>query len=72
MLARRLVGATGWLRGQADTGGLPIGYFGASTGAGAALVAAASRPDAVGAVVSRGGRPDLAARPCRTCRGPRC
>ena len=42
------------------TAGLPVGYFGASTGAGAALVAAAERPDAVGAVVSRGGRPDLA------------
>ena len=60
MLARRLVGATDWLRQDSRTRDLPIGYFGASTGAGAALVAAAERPDAVGAVVSRGGRPDLA------------
>ena len=60
LLAGRLVGATRWLRAQAEVGGLPVGYFGASTGAGAALVAAA-RPDAdVAAVVSRGGRPDLA------------
>lgn len=60
LLARRLVGATGWLRDEPDTRNLNIGYFGASTGAGAALVAAAERPDEVGAVVSRGGRPDLA------------
>ena len=60
MLAERLVGATEWLLQHPGTGHLDIGYFGASTGAGAALVAAAERPDAVGAVVSRGGRPDLA------------
>ncbi|HEX6540417.1 MAG TPA: dienelactone hydrolase family protein [Ktedonobacterales bacterium] len=60
LLAQRLVGATDWLTQQADTHGLRIGYFGASTGAGAALVAAAERPDLIGAVVSRGGRPDLA------------
>jgi dienelactone hydrolase len=60
MLADRLVGATDWLLGDARTAGLRIGYFGASTGAGAALMAAAGRPEAVGAVVSRGGRPDLA------------
>src|SRR5215204_350916 len=60
LLAERLVGATGWLRDEPDTRNLKIGYFGASTGAGAALVAAAERPDEVGAVVSRGGRPDLA------------
>jgi dienelactone hydrolase len=60
LLARRLVGATGWLRDEPDTENLKIGYFGASTGAGAALVAAAERPDEVGTVVSRGGRPDLA------------
>jgi putative phosphoribosyl transferase len=60
LLARRLVGATDWLLGNAETTPLRIGYFGASTGAGAALVAAAERPEAVGAVVSRGGRPDLA------------
>jgi dienelactone hydrolase len=60
LLAQRLVGATGWLTQQPDTRHLRIGYFGASTGAAAALVAAAERPDVVGAVVSRGGRPDLA------------
>ena len=60
MLAARLVGATDWLRARPDTGRLTVGYFGASTGGGAALVAAAERPEVVGAVVSRGGRPDLA------------
>jgi putative phosphoribosyl transferase len=60
LLAERLVEATGWLRDNPDTKNLRLGYFGASTGAGAALVAAAERPDEVGAVVSRGGRPDLA------------
>src|ERR671916_89182 len=60
LLARRLGGATHWLRQNPDTRDLPVGYFGASTGAGAALVAAAERPREVGAVVSRGGRPDLA------------
>ena len=60
LLAGRLRAATRWLRGETETGRLPLGYFGASTGAGAALVAAADSPDAVGAVVSRGGRPDLA------------
>src|SRR5437762_195369 len=60
LLAERLVGATDWLAGQPDTRNLPVDLFGASTGAGAALVAAAERPSAVGAVVSRGGRPDLA------------
>jgi putative phosphoribosyl transferase len=60
LLARRLAGATHWLRQNPDTRDLPVGYFGASTGAGAALVAAAERPREVGAVVSRGGRPDLA------------
>jgi pimeloyl-ACP methyl ester carboxylesterase len=59
-LAKRLIAATDWLSTQGIVAGLPIGYFGASTGAAAALVAAASRPDAVRAVVSRGGRPDLA------------
>ncbi|OAN39954.1 phosphoribosyltransferase family protein [Mycolicibacterium iranicum] len=60
MLARRLIDATSWLAGRSDIAGLPLGYFGASTGAGAALrAAAASRVD-VKAVVSRGGRPDLA------------
>lgn len=60
LLARRVVGATDWLMEQPSAEGLPIGYFGASTGAAAALVAAAQRPGAVTAVVSRGGRPDLA------------
>jgi putative phosphoribosyl transferase len=60
LLAERLAGATDWLMENPDTRGLRIGYFGASTGAGAALVAAARRPGSVGAVVSRGGRPDLA------------
>jgi pimeloyl-ACP methyl ester carboxylesterase len=60
LLATRLLDATDWLLQQPDTRHLPIGYFGASTGAAAALVAAAERPDAVRAVVSRGGRPDLA------------
>lgn len=60
LLAERLLAATDWLRLRPDTSHLQIGYFGASTGAAAALVAAASRSDIVGAVVSRGGRPDLA------------
>ncbi|MDT5357638.1 MAG: putative phosphoribosyl transferase [Mycobacterium sp.] len=60
LLARRLVDVTGWLGGQRDTASLPVGYFGASTGAGAALVAAADPRVKVAAVVSRGGRPDLA------------
>jgi putative phosphoribosyl transferase len=59
-LATRLVDATAWAARQPETAGLRIGYFGASTGGGAALVAAAMRPEAVAAVVSRGGRPDLA------------
>src|SRR5438067_4854353 len=61
LLAERVVGATDWLAGVEAAAALPVGYFGASTGAGAALVAAARRPERVGAVVSRGGRPDLAA-----------
>jgi putative phosphoribosyl transferase len=60
LLAGRLSGATRWLRGQSEGRGRRIGYFGASTGAAAALVAAAREGDGVGAVVSRGGRPDLA------------
>src|SRR5882762_7601801 len=58
LLARRLIDATYWLKGDLDY--LQIGYFGSSTGGGAALVAAAELGDSVGAVVSRGGRPDLA------------
>jgi dienelactone hydrolase len=60
LLAERLVGAIDWLLDNPATRQLRIGLFGASTGAGAALVAAAERPEAVAAVVSRGGRPDLA------------
>ncbi|MEM2139805.1 dienelactone hydrolase family protein [Nitrososphaera sp.] len=60
LLAKRLVGATDWLAENDLTKNLPIGYFGASTGAAAALVAAAERQQAVKAIVSRGGRPDLA------------
>jgi putative phosphoribosyl transferase len=60
LLAERLVAATDWLTQFPDTRQLRIGYFGASTGAAAALAAAALRTDVVGAVVSRGGRPDLA------------
>src|SRR3981189_2534107 len=60
LLAERLVGITDWLVKEPDTQPLRIGYFGASTGAAAALVAAAERPQIVGGVVSQGGRPDLA------------
>jgi putative phosphoribosyl transferase len=61
LLAARLVHASDWVSRQTDLRDLPIGYFGASTGAAAALVAAARLPGRVYAVVSRGGRPDLAA-----------
>lgn len=60
LLARRLAGVTEWVKKQKETGLLRIGYFGASTGGGAALVAAAELGDDIGAVVSRGGRPDMA------------
>src|SRR5829696_848397 len=60
LLAERLVGVTDWLAQNPRTQNLCVGYFGASTGAGAALVAATERSGVVGAVVSRGGRPDLA------------
>jgi dienelactone hydrolase len=61
LLAGRLVALSGWLETRPDVAGLPVGYFGASTGAAAALVAAVADPEQrVGAVVSRGGRPDLA------------
>ncbi|MFE9773318.1 dienelactone hydrolase family protein [Streptomyces sp. NPDC005931] len=60
LLADRLAVAVDWLGDQPDTRNLPVGLFGASTGAAAALVAAAERPGRVFAVVSRGGRPDLA------------
>jgi dienelactone hydrolase len=60
LLADRLRAAITWLDGRSDTHALRVGLFGASTGGGAALVAAAADPEHVGAVVSRGGRPDLA------------
>jgi len=60
LLAQRLLGATTWLKDQPKTKTLSIGYFGASTGAAAALIAAAKLPKDIFAVVSRGGRPDLA------------
>jgi putative phosphoribosyl transferase len=60
LLAGRLVGATQWLRNDPQTKKLPFGYFGASTGAAAAMIAAAKLPKDVATVVSRGGRPDLA------------
>lgn len=70
LLTRRLVDATDWAAGQPETRELNIGYFGASTGAGAALVAASGRPSAIGAVVSRGGRPDLAGESLPLVRAP--
>jgi dienelactone hydrolase len=70
LLADRLIGAMRWLDTQDDTRGLAVGLFGASTGAGASLVAAARRPDRVDAVVSRGGRPDLAAEELSHVRAP--
>lgn len=60
LLANRLGGVTDWLQAQGSTRELQLGYFGASTGAAAALIAAARRPRTIHAVVSRGGRPDLA------------
>jgi putative phosphoribosyl transferase len=60
LLAQRLVHATEWVKKNPDTKSLAVGYFGASTGAAAALIAAAILPEQVKAIVSRGGRPDLA------------
>ena len=60
LLAGRLAEATAWLRGEGDVADVPLGYFGASTGAGAALLAAAMPDAPISAIVSRGGRPDLA------------
>ena len=70
MLADRLATATDWIGQHARVGALPVGYFGASTGGGAALVAAAARPERVHAVVSRGGRPDLAGDALPNVRAP--
>ncbi len=70
LLADRLVQAVRWIESQPVVAGLPMGLFGASTGAAAALVAAAGLGDRVGAVVSRGGRPDLAGRALERVRVP--
>jgi putative phosphoribosyl transferase len=70
LLARRLMAVTDWLKAESSTAALPVGYFGASTGGAAALVAAAERPDHVAAVVSRGGRPDLAGESLARVRAP--
>lgn len=70
LLAERVVGTLDWLAGRDDVGELPIGLFGASTGAAAALIAAASQPTRVRAVVSRGGRPDLAGEMLSAVRAP--
>lgn len=69
-LAQRLAGTTDWIAEHPDTKGLPIGYFGASIGAAAALMAAARKPDVVAAIVSRGGRPDLAGGALAEVRAP--
>ena len=60
LLGRRVVGAADWTRSRDEVGALPLVFFGASTGAAAALIAAAARPAITGAVISRGGRADLA------------
>jgi putative phosphoribosyl transferase len=70
LLARRLLMATAWVRQDAETHDLPIGYFGASTGAAAALVAEAAREGPIAAIVSRGGRPDLAGRALSAVEAP--
>jgi putative phosphoribosyl transferase len=70
LLAERLIGATRWVMGRPALKELKLAYFGASTGAAAALVAAAELPDVVSAVVSRGGRPDLARQALASVRAP--
>jgi putative phosphoribosyl transferase len=70
MLSLRLAAATNWLSTQRGLNELPMGYFGASTGAAAAIVAAAMLPQKVGAIVSRGGRPDLAGGALQNVRAP--
>jgi dienelactone hydrolase len=69
-LAPRVSAAADWAAARPDIGSLPIGCFGASTGAAAALIAAADRPDRIAAVVSRGGRPDLAGAALRRVKAP--
>jgi dienelactone hydrolase len=70
LLGERVIGTIDWLASEPEVGSLPIGCFGASTGAAGALIAAAERPERVGAVVSRGGRPDLAADALPRVRAP--
>ncbi len=70
LLAMRLMEAASWARSQPDIGALPIGHFGASTGAAAALLAAARAPEHITAIVSRGGRPDLAGDALSIVRAP--
>jgi len=70
LLADRLAAASDWLAARTETSHLAVGYFGASTGGGAALVAAARQPQRVAAVVSRGGRPDLAGSALGAVRAP--
>lgn len=70
MLAERVIATLDWLAEREDVGRLPVGLFGASTGAAAALVAAAARPSRVQAIVSRGGRPDLAGDTLASVRAP--
>jgi dienelactone hydrolase len=70
LLARRLMAATEWVKRNTNTKRLAIGYFGASTGAAAALIASAELPESVRAVVSRGGRPDLARKYLPRVRAP--
>lgn len=70
LLAQRLAGATSWLESQSQTSHLRPGYYGASTGGGAALVAAAALEERIGAVVSRGGRPDLAGDALKDVKAP--
>jgi dienelactone hydrolase len=70
LLAQRLVKVAQWLKVQPDTAGLKLGFFGASTGGGAALVAAAELGDQIAAVVSRGGRPDLAGKALASVTAP--
>jgi dienelactone hydrolase len=70
LLSARLTDAADWLPGRAGTSGVPLAAFGASTGAAAALITAAERPDLVRAVISRGGRPDLAGSDLARVRAP--
>ena len=70
LLARRTLGAVEWVAEQVDTQQQPVGLFGASTGAAAALIASAEKPELVKAVVSRGGRPDLAGRALSQVKAP--